>query len=204
MSSIQWVNLIIKLNNQTIFTAIFTVSSNVITAIYQVVNGKINYTNILGPETLPPPDDYLTDNIFNTSTLSIGGNLNGFNITTSNLQASLSSSSAQFNIYSNASVPTLYQLSNDIANTTVSFTAASPPQSNMQFTMNINQNYIEYSNQTVLGVNYGNRKMPILPAFFNPVKSLFSNNSSVVYKEHSLSTGGGGTVKNSRAKSKRT
>lgn len=45
-------------------------------------------------------------------------------------------------------------------------------------------------------------KMPmVMPSM---QKSLFSDNASVVYKPHSLASGGVGSVANSRRKSKRT
>ena len=76
----------------------------------------------------------------------------------------------------------------------------------IQYTTNIDQNYIEYSNQTTLGVQYYSHKMPVLPTYFKkyPKTLLFSDNSLVVYKQHSLAPGGVGTVKNSHAKAKRT
>jgi hypothetical protein len=77
--------------------------------------------------------------------------------------------------------------------------------SSMQFTTNIDKNYIEYSNQTTLGVPY-THTMPVLSPLFKkyPMNRLFSDNSLVVYKTHSLASGGVGTVKNSHAKSKKT
>ncbi len=44
--------------------------------------------------------------------------------------------------------------------------------------------------------------MPMVMPFMQ--KSLFSDNASVVYKPHSLASGGVGSVANSRRKSKRT
>jgi hypothetical protein len=69
---------------------------------------------------------------------------------------------------------------------------------------NIDTNYIEFSTPT-LGVNYSNT-MPVLPPYFTryPMTMLFSDNSLVVYKPHSLAPGGVGTVKNSRSKSRKT
>ena len=76
----------------------------------------------------------------------------------------------------------------------------------IQYTTNINQNYIEYSNQTTLDVEYYSQKVPTLPTCFKiyPMAMLFSDNSLVVYKPHSLAPGGVGTVKNSRAKATKT
>jgi hypothetical protein len=76
----------------------------------------------------------------------------------------------------------------------------------MQYTTNINQNFIEYSNQTTLGVNYYTKTMPVLSSQFKkyPMNQLFSDNSLVVYKSHSLAPGGVGTVKNSHTKAKKT
>jgi hypothetical protein len=72
------------------------------------------------------------------------------------------------------------------------------PIINIQYT-----NYIEFSNNTVPGMQYSKR-MPILSKMFDYKKGLFADNSRVLYKEHSLSSGGVGTVKNSRMKSKKT
>jgi len=66
--------------------------------------------------------------------------------------------------------------------------------------------YIEFTNQTTLGVDYYSKQVPILPPYFKkyPKTMLFSDNSLVVYKTHSLAPGGVGTVKNYRSKAKRT
>lgn len=68
--------------------------------------------------------------------------------------------------------------------------------------MSSQSTYIEFSYQT-FGVQFSN-KMPVLPPSFKPMSMLFSDNSRVVYKPHSLASGGVGTVKNSRSKAYRT
>lgn len=59
--------------------------------------------------------------------------------------------------------------------------------------------YVEVGNP--VSVKFSN-KVPITPVF--SMKSLFSDNSRVVYKQGSLASGGVGTVKNSRHKGKHT
>ena len=46
------------------------------------------------------------------------------------------------------------------------------------------------------------KKMPMVMPFMQ--KSLFTDNASVVYKSHSLASGGTGSVVNSRRKARRT
>ena len=59
--------------------------------------------------------------------------------------------------------------------------------------------YIEYSNPIPFSFS---RTLPPTPAF--SMKSLFSDNSRVCYKPHSLSYGGIGTMRNARAKGRKT
>uniref|UniRef100_A0A6C0JX93 Uncharacterized protein n=1 Tax=viral metagenome TaxID=1070528 RepID=A0A6C0JX93_9ZZZZ len=59
--------------------------------------------------------------------------------------------------------------------------------------------YIEFSNPPSMTYY---RTVPVPPAF--TMKSLFTDNSRVVYKAGSLAPGGVGTVTNSRRKSKYT
>ena len=59
--------------------------------------------------------------------------------------------------------------------------------------------YIEFSNP--VRMQFSN-PLPTPPPFYR--KSLFADNSKVCYKEHNLSYGGIGTMRNSRVKSKRT
>ena len=65
--------------------------------------------------------------------------------------------------------------------------------------------YINFPSNPVKNIN-----MPLFPTFrqqtsYNhSMKSIFSNNANVYYKPHSLSSGGVGTVKNSRIKWKHT
>ena len=59
--------------------------------------------------------------------------------------------------------------------------------------------YIEFSNP--VSVQFS-KTLPTTSRF--SMKSLFADNSLVCYKQHSLSYGGIGTVKNSRIKSKKT
>ena len=61
-------------------------------------------------------------------------------------------------------------------------------------------NYIQFTNP--VSIQY-TKTVPVLPRGF-PMKRLFSDNSLVVYKTHSLAPGGIGTVKNSRRKGSRT
>jgi hypothetical protein len=79
------------------------------------------------------------------------------------------------------------------------FTYYSVELPTFQFT---DSRYIEFSAPT-LGVNYLH-DVPRLPPSFSPMSMLFSDNSLVVYKSHSLASGGVGTVKNTRSKSKKT
>ena len=60
-------------------------------------------------------------------------------------------------------------------------------------------NYIEFSNPVP---SVFSRTLPPTPQF--SMKSLFSNNAQVCYKPHSLSYGGIGTMRNSRAKARKT
>uniref|UniRef100_A0A6C0HI12 Uncharacterized protein n=1 Tax=viral metagenome TaxID=1070528 RepID=A0A6C0HI12_9ZZZZ len=57
--------------------------------------------------------------------------------------------------------------------------------------------YIEFN--TPPSMTYS-RTVPVAPAFM--MKSLFTDNSKVVYKPGSLAAGGVGTVKNTRHKSR--
>jgi hypothetical protein len=60
--------------------------------------------------------------------------------------------------------------------------------------------YIHFKSNPVKNIT-----SPIFPqAKRFSMKSLFSNNAQVLYKSHSLSIGGSGTVVNSRTKAKRT
>ena len=59
--------------------------------------------------------------------------------------------------------------------------------------------YIEFSNPVGIITS---KQLPQTSSF--SMKSLFSNNSLVCYKDHSLPSGGIGTVKNSRRKSVKT
>jgi hypothetical protein len=59
--------------------------------------------------------------------------------------------------------------------------------------------YIEFSNPPSMTYQ---RTVPAVKPFM--MKSLFTDNSRVVYKQGSLASGGVGTVKNSRRKSKYT
>ena len=59
--------------------------------------------------------------------------------------------------------------------------------------------YIEFSNPPSMTYQ---RTVPVVKPFM--MKSLFTDNSRVVYKQGSLASGGVGTVKNSRRKSKYT
>ena len=59
--------------------------------------------------------------------------------------------------------------------------------------------YIEFSNPVRFSFS---KTLPQPPAF--SMKSLFSNNAQVCYKPHSLSYGGVGTMRNSRAKARKT
>jgi hypothetical protein len=65
--------------------------------------------------------------------------------------------------------------------------------------------YIEFSYSNPVKIAY-TKDVPVLPPYFTtyPMASLFSDNSRVVYKPHSLASGGVGTVKNSRSKGKKT
>jgi hypothetical protein len=65
--------------------------------------------------------------------------------------------------------------------------------------------YIEFTNPVGISASF-TKNLPVLPPIFKlyPMKSLFSDNSLVVYKPHSLASGGVGTVKNSRAKAFKT
>jgi hypothetical protein len=60
-------------------------------------------------------------------------------------------------------------------------------------------NYIEFQNP--VSVRFS-RTIPVLP--FYTMKSLFSDNSRVLYKTGGLASGGVGTVKNQRHKWKHT
>ena len=64
--------------------------------------------------------------------------------------------------------------------------------------------YIEFTNP--VSVPFTRINPPVLPRYFRtyPKTMLFSDNSRVVYKQHSLAPGGIGTVKNSRAKAHKT
>lgn len=59
--------------------------------------------------------------------------------------------------------------------------------------------YIEFSNPVRMQFS---KTLPTPPPFY--MKSIFSDNSKVCYKNHNLSYGGIGTMRNSRVKSKRT
>jgi hypothetical protein len=65
--------------------------------------------------------------------------------------------------------------------------------------------YINFPSNPVKNIN-----MPLFPTFpkqtiYNhSMKSIFSNNTNVYYKPHSLASGGVGTVKNSRRKGNHT
>ena len=63
----------------------------------------------------------------------------------------------------------------------------------------MSSSYIEFSNPPAMTYS---RTVPVAPAFM--MKSLFTDNSRVVYKPGSLAPGGVGTVANSRRKSKYT
>lgn len=58
--------------------------------------------------------------------------------------------------------------------------------------------YIQFSNPVSV------KTSPILPTTKLTMKSLFTDNSLVCYKNHNLSYGGVGTVKNARKKAFRT
>ena len=64
--------------------------------------------------------------------------------------------------------------------------------------------YIEFTNP--VSVPFTRINPPVLPPYFRtyPKTMLFSDNSLVVYKQHSLAPGGIGTVKNNRAKANKT
>lgn len=59
--------------------------------------------------------------------------------------------------------------------------------------------YIEFSNP--VSVKFSKTLPPTSPF---SMKSLFSNNAQVCYKSHSLSYGGVGTMRNARAKARKT
>jgi hypothetical protein len=60
--------------------------------------------------------------------------------------------------------------------------------------------YIEFTNPNFSRVT---NKLPTFPKNF-AMKSIFSDNSRVCYKPHSLPSGGIGSVRNHHAKGKRT
>ena len=59
--------------------------------------------------------------------------------------------------------------------------------------------YIEFSTPGIMNFV---RRLPTIQTSY--MRSVFSNNAQVYYKEHSLQSSGAGTVSNSRAKSRRT
>jgi hypothetical protein len=65
--------------------------------------------------------------------------------------------------------------------------------------------YIEFSNNVMyMRTSY---KLPTFPANtspYNRMKPIFTDNSKVVYKPHSLASGGVGTVRNSFMKARKT
>jgi hypothetical protein len=97
-----WYFISILREGEVIFNGFFSVdnTTNLITSIYETINGSTNFNNnILSPLTFPPPYDYYTaDNIFNSNTLSFSNT--GCNFTSVNLQNTLEKSVPYFNLYS--------------------------------------------------------------------------------------------------------
>ena len=64
--------------------------------------------------------------------------------------------------------------------------------------------YIEFSNSSYLRMS---RILPTYPANASRadrIKPIFTNNAQVAYKNHSLASGGVGTVRNNTAKGRKT
>jgi hypothetical protein len=201
-----WYSINIQNNGQTIFLGYLNVNSNnTVLGLFETINGTTNFSNNeLGPLVFPPPNNFYTaDTFFNNTTLLFTVNI-GINFTSSNLQSVLSDPSPYFNIYTSTDLINILWQSGDITNN-ITIVRVSDPTGRITMQFQNQPNYIEFTNSVALGVNLSN-KMPVLSRVFSrfPKNLLFSDNSLVVYKPHSLAPGGVGTVKNSRAKSFKT
>lgn len=63
--------------------------------------------------------------------------------------------------------------------------------------------YIQFTNPVSTSPSFFSPNLPVIPAKFS-MQSLFSDNSLVCYKNHSLSVSSGGTVVNARHKGRKT